>query len=175
MKKQICCSVILIMLTLPGFSQSPVNWDSLSGLRWKPGSPARDVITTKTPYFPLSKGQIWAEANIANEIGANYITIDLTPAKKLVKDKEGTACRGQAPGSDCVINWKVAQYNEVADFIRQTSFNVLLHARVTPQNNSTISGNGETDFTNDMIAVITRLQDQGGIDRLRSTREPTTG
>lgn len=167
MKKETYCLAVLILLTLPGFSQSPVNWDNLRGLRWKPGSPARDVIVTKTPYFPASKGQNWAESNITNEIGANYITIDLTPAKKLVKDKEGTACRGQAPGSDCVITWKAAQYDEVADFIRQTSFNVLLHARVTPQGISTISGNGETDFANDMIAVISRLQNQGGIEKLK--------
>ena len=165
------------MLTLPGFSQiqdwngfksrKPVDWDNLRGLRWKPGSPARDVIVTKTPFVPEGKKQLWAEFKIITGIGANYITVDLTPAKKLIKDKEGTACRGKAPDSDCVREWKEQQYDEVASFIRRSTRGVFLHARVTPQGGSTISGSGDTDFANDMIAIINRLKGTWGIHKLK--------
>ena len=106
LKKFINYWVAAMMLTPPGFSQiqdwngfksrKPVDWDHLRGLRWKPGSPARDVIVTKAPFVPEGKKQLWAECKMITQIGANYITVDLTPAKKLIKDKEGTPCRGEA-------------------------------------------------------------------------------
>ncbi|WP_349351608.1 T9SS type A sorting domain-containing protein [Flagellimonas sp. MMG031] len=162
----ICSFILLLFAPLSGMAQ--VDFDNMHGVRWKPKLPKRDVIWSKAPYVPTGQTNSWSSNIILDSIGANYSSIDLTPASKLIKDTDGTSCQNLSPTSSCVLQWKAAQYDSVAQFIKDSPIDKwMLHARVTPDASKTISGSGAVDYANDMIEVIKRVKTLGVQDKVR--------
>jgi len=147
--------LIALFLLMATIAKAQIDFGSVNGVRWKPGSPSRDAIVTYTPYIPDGKTQSWAEGKITGTVGANYTSVDITPKSKLVKPD--SPCEGLGEGDTCVTNWKNKQYDEVANFIKNSKLNCLLQARV----------NSNEEFASDMAAVINKLKDNKGIGNLK--------
>jgi hypothetical protein len=123
-------------------------FENLQGVRWKPKLGARDQVLSKVPYSGGATKQ--AAADLVKNY-AEYSTIDVTPAKKLLKN---------GYSEEEAAEWKQQQYTAIADFVEQVDdshVRFFLHARV----------NSRSEFVDDMVHTIEAIQAKGLDDRIQ--------
>jgi hypothetical protein len=149
----VACSCLVIAIVSVGVisamnkPKSISLFDNLQGVRWKPKLGGRDQVLSKVP--DLSGAAEKAAAALVKKY-AEYSTIDITPANKLLKN--GYSEKEAA-------EWKEQQYTDIANFVEQVKDNHIrffLHARV----------NSDSEFVDDMVHTIEKIKAKGLDDQI---------